>query len=169
MNSSEFQHWCQTLQLQAATCDLIAAIRTTPPSRRVQERASSIMGTYASHKRGATIQFESHTIELRAIYQMEHDPNVLEFYNQLPPIKLQYQSQSGRQVVNHYTPDFFVLRTSGVTWEEWKTENQLHQLSQRYPTRYQRTEERTWRCPPGEAYAQSFGLEYRVRSDLFLF
>jgi putative transposase len=31
---------------------------------------------------GVTIQFESHTVELWAIYLMEHDPDVLEFYDQ---------------------------------------------------------------------------------------
>lgn len=165
MNPSEFQHWCQTLQLQVATRDLITTIRTAPPSRRVQGRAGNVSGTYPSHKMGLTIQFESHTVELWAIYQMEHDPEVLEFYDQPPPFKLHYQSQSGRQIAHYHTPDFFVLRTDGAAWEEWKTEKQLQKLSQKYPTRYQRTELRTWRCPPGEAYAQSMGLEYRVRSD----
>ncbi|HAZ46442.1 MAG TPA: hypothetical protein DDW76_32400 [Cyanobacteria bacterium UBA11369] len=165
MNPSEFQHWCQTLQLTAATCDLIAAIRAAPPSRRVKGRAGNVSGTYPSRKMGVTIQFESHTVELWAIYQMEHDPNVLEFYDQPPPFKVQYQSQSGRKIAHYHTPDFFVLRTDGAAIEEWKTENQLQKLSQKYPTRYQRTEEGTWRCPPGEAYAQSVGLEYRVHSD----
>lgn len=48
MNPSEFQHWCQTLQLKAETCDLIAAIRTAPPSRRVKGRAGNVSGTYPS-------------------------------------------------------------------------------------------------------------------------
>ena len=129
-----------------------------------EELATSAVPTPAAF-RGLTIQFESHTVELWAIYQMEHDPNVLEFYDQPPPFKVQYQSQSGRKIAHYHTPDFFVLRTDGAAIEEWKTENQLQKLSQKYPTRYQRTEEGTWRCPPGEAYAQSFGLEYRVHSD----
>lgn len=165
MNPSEFQHWCEKLQLKAETCDLIAAIRTAPPSRRVKGRAGNVSGTYPSRKMGVTIQFESHTVELWAIYQMEHDPLVLEFYDLPPPFKLQYQSQSGRKIAHYHTPDFFVLRTDGAAIEEWKSENQLQKLSQKYPTRYQRTEEAAWRCPPGEAYAKSFGLDYRVRSD----
>lgn len=165
MNPSEFQHWCQTLQLPPATCELMDAIRSAPPSRRVQGRASNVSGTYPSRKMGCTIQFESHTVELWAIYQMEHDPEILEFYDQPPPFKLQYQSQSGRKIGHYHTPDFFVLRTNGAAWEEWKTSNQLQKLSQKHPARYQRTEEGKWRCPPGEAYAESFGLEYRVRSD----
>jgi putative transposase len=39
---------------------------------------------------GITIQFESHTVELWAIYLMEHDPDVLEFYDQPQTFKLRY-------------------------------------------------------------------------------
>jgi putative transposase len=85
MNSDEFEYWCRRLQLTAQTIDLIAAIRAAPPSRRVQGRAKNVSGVYPSRKMGQTIQFESHTVELWAIYQMEHDPDVLEFYDQPPP------------------------------------------------------------------------------------
>jgi putative transposase len=49
--------------------------------------------------------------------------------------------------------------------EEWKTENQLQKLAEKYPSRYQRTEDGQWRCPPGEAHARPMGLSYRVRSS----
>jgi putative transposase len=39
-----------------------------------------------------TIQFESHWVELAGIYEMEHDAAVLEFFDQPPPIKLEYES-----------------------------------------------------------------------------
>ncbi len=38
-------------------------------------------------------------------------------------------------------------------------------LSEKYPTRYQKTDSGIWQCPPGSAYAQQFGLKYYVRSD----
>ncbi|MEH2392563.1 MAG: TnsA endonuclease N-terminal domain-containing protein [Nostoc sp.] len=114
---------------------------------------------------GQTIQFESHTVELWAIYQMEHDPEVLEFYDQPPPFKIQYQKQNGRKIAHYHTPDFFVLRTTGAAWEGWKTETELKRLAQKYPSRYQKTETGHWHCPPGEAYAASFGLKYHVRTD----
>ena len=137
MNPSEFQHWCQRLRLTASTCDVIAAIRAAPPSRRVQGRVSNVSGAYPSRKMGLTIQFESHTLELWAIYQMEHDPQVLEFYDQPPPFKLEYLSQSGRKIAHYHTPDFFVLKADGAAWEEWKTENQLQRLKEKCPARYQ--------------------------------
>ena len=58
MNPTEFERWCQTLKLPAATVESIAKIRSAPPSRRVQGRASNVSGTYPSQKMGLTIQFE---------------------------------------------------------------------------------------------------------------
>ncbi len=43
-----------------------------------------------------TIQFESHRVELAAIYAMEHDPDVLEFYDQPAALTLQYSARNGR-------------------------------------------------------------------------
>ncbi|MBD2731807.1 TnsA endonuclease N-terminal domain-containing protein [Nostoc sp. FACHB-892] len=165
MTDDEFDHWCKQQQLTAQTLLLIAAIRAAPPSRRVQGRAKNVSGVYPSRKMGQTIQFESHTVELWAIYQMEHDPQVLEFYDQPPPFKIQYQNQNGRKIGHYHTPDFFVLRLSGAAWEEWKTETELKRLAQKYPSRYQKTETGHWHCPPGEAYAASYGLKYHVRTD----
>lgn len=165
MNQTEFQKWYEQLQLVTEARELIARIRAVPPERRVQGRAGNVSGTYPSRKMGVTIQFESHTVELWAIYQMEHDPLVLEFYDQPPKFKIQYISLSGRKIAHYHTPDFFVLRTDSAAWEEWKTEKQLEKLTQKYPSRYQRTESGKWRCPPGEAYAEQFGLEYRVQTD----
>jgi hypothetical protein len=45
---------------------------------------------------GVTIQFESHRVELAEIYEMEHDAELLEYYDQPPPIKLEYESHSGK-------------------------------------------------------------------------
>ncbi len=105
------------------------------------------------------------SVELWAIYQMEHDPQVLEFYDQPPPFKIQYKNNKGRNIGHYHTPDFFVLRQEGACWEEWKTVKELEKLSQKYPGRYQKTASDEWRCPPGEAHAVLFGLKYRVRTD----
>ncbi len=76
MNLIEFEQWCQTLNLPKATIEAIASIRVAPPARRVQGRANNVSGTYPSQKMGLTIEFESHKVELWAIYLMEHDENV---------------------------------------------------------------------------------------------
>jgi hypothetical protein len=72
LNPREFERWCQTLNLPAATVEAIAKIRSAPPSRRVQGRASNVSGTYPSQKMALTIQFESHKVE-RSI--SERSPN----------------------------------------------------------------------------------------------
>ena len=165
MNQREFQQWCQNLKLPNSTRELIESIRAAPPARRVQGRAGNVSGTYPSKKMGVTIQFESHKVELWAIYQMEHDQEVLEFYDQPPAFLINYQNKSGRKIGHYHTPDFFVLRKTGAAWEEWKTEEQLQRLSEKYPTRYQKTEDGSWICPPGAAHAEPLGLKYYVRSD----
>jgi putative transposase len=165
LTPTEFQQWCRERELPLATCHLIAALRASPPSRRVQGRAHNVSGTYPSRKMGVTIQFESHTVELWAIYLMEHDPDVLEFYDQPEPFKIQYQSTSGRTIGHFHTPDFFVIRKHGAGFEEWKPEAGVQRLAEKWPSRYQRADNGTWRSPPGEAYASPLGLSYRVRSS----
>jgi putative transposase len=165
LNPREFDRWCQTLNLPAAAIEAIAKIRSAPPSRRVQGRASNVSGTYPSQKMGLTIQFESHKVELWAIYLMEHDPNVLEYYDQPSCFKIQYTNSSGRKIGHYHTPDFFVMSADNAAWVEWKTEAQLQKLSEKYPTRYIQATDGSWRCPPGEAYAEPLGLKYQVRTD----
>jgi putative transposase len=38
-------------------------------------------------------------------------------------------------------------------------------FQQKYPSRYQKNETGDWHCPPGAAYAASFGLDYHVRTN----
>ena len=165
LHLQQFQQWCDRLQVPPSTCALIAGIRAAPPARRVQSRGHNVSGRYPSRKMGATIQFESHKVELWAVYTMEHDSQVLEYFDQPPSFKLCYQSASGRTVAAFHTPDFFVIHTDSAGWEEWKTEERLLELAHKQPHRYQRTEPDGWRCPPGEAYAAPLGLTYRVRSS----
>jgi len=61
-----------------------------------------------------TIQFESHRVELAAIYEMENDPHVLEYFDQPPSIKLSYSSADGKNMGVLHTPDFFVIRDDAV-------------------------------------------------------
>jgi putative transposase len=82
LTPSQFQLWCRRLRLPPDTCELLTRVRSSPPARRVQARATHVSGAYASRKMGCTIQFESHTVEWWAIDTMEHDPAVLEYYDQ---------------------------------------------------------------------------------------
>jgi transposase InsO family protein len=164
LDATELAEWYQQLDLSGQARTIIDGIRSRDPTRRVGGGRSNVSGTYPSRKMGSTIQFESHRVELAAVYEMEHDPDALEFYDQPPSITLDYNASSGRRQVVRHTPDFFVLRNDGGGWEEWKAEDELNRLAEQSPNRYLR-DAGTWRCPPGECYANPLGLYYRLRSS----
>jgi putative transposase len=144
---------------------LIRTIRTSEPSRRTRSGPKNVACRYPSKKMGVTIQAESHTNELAALYEWDHDEATKEFYDQPPSIKLSYRAKNGRMVYPLHTPDYFVISQQWIGWVECKTEEQLLKLAETQPARYQQDGEGNWRCPPGEMYAEQFGLGYRVRSS----
>lgn len=165
LTQSEFEAWCEEQKLSQQAQEVIKQIRTSNPSRRVGGGRKNVSGLYPSKKMGVDIQFESHKVELCFIYQREHDEDVLEFYDQPPPIKLTYESASGKTVSFLYTPDFFVIRTNGAEWVECKTESELKQIAQKSPNRLSYDEDRQWRMMPAQKYAQALGFAFRVWSD----
>jgi putative transposase len=165
LSPEAFEAWCKGIGISPYARALVNQIRTSAPARRVGGGRSNVSGRYPSRKMGVTIQFESHRVELAGIYEMEHDVDVLEFYDQAIQIKLNYEGPGGKRVGVLHTSDFFVIRTTSVGWEEWKTEEDLLQLAKHSPNRYLSEEGGQWHCPPGEAYARELGFYYRVRSS----
>ncbi len=144
---------------------LVERIRSSEPSRAVGSAKNNVRGRYPSRKMGVTIQFESHRNELPAILELEHDKEVIEYYDQPPPIAIGYEAMNKRRIRVLHTPDFFVIRRNAAGWEECKTEEELLSLSERNRNRYHKDEDGMWRCPPGEAYATQRSLYYRLRSS----
>jgi putative transposase len=165
MTSVEFNIWCTQLKLNEQAKKQIEQIRSSEPSRRVGGGRNNVCGRYPSQKMGVTIQFESHRNELAHIYQLEYDENVLEYYDQPPPIFLDYLSKNGRRNYHRHTPDTFVIRKDSAGWEEYKTEKELIKKSQESPNRWQKTQDDKWLCPPGSEVASQLGLYYIVRSS----
>ncbi|MGQ8847480.1 hypothetical protein [Bacillus sp. NA_165.1] len=66
------------------TITYIKRIRSSEPARRVRSNGKNVIGTYPSKKMGLSIQFESKTLELPAIFEKEHSRSVLEYYDQPP-------------------------------------------------------------------------------------
>lgn len=165
LTTEEFRAWCVSLQLPKETEDFITAIRSGQPVRKVRGRAGNVAGRYPSPKMQRTIQFESQHVELWAIYAMERDEDVLEYYDQATRIPLSYCAASGRKTTQWHTPDFFVLRKGEASFEEWKPGGSLDKLAKDQPNRYQHAPTGEWRCPPGEMYARTLSLSYRVRSS----
>lgn len=165
LKNHDFLHWCQKLRLSEQAENAIRHLRSSEPSRAVRSGRGSVSGRYPSRKMGVTIQFESHKNELAWVHIFEHDDDVIEFYDQPPAIKLEYEAGNGRRLGVLHTPDFFVLRGDSAGWEECKTEEQLIKLAEKSPNRYYKDEDGVWRCPPGEAVARPLGLYYRLRSS----
>ncbi|MGL4881180.1 MAG: hypothetical protein ACRC8K_08955, partial [Waterburya sp.] len=72
LSSEEFQQWNLSRRWSQTTTGVVADIRAALPARRVRSRLGNVSGRYPSQKMGLTIQFESHTVELAGIYQMEY-------------------------------------------------------------------------------------------------
>lgn len=164
LTNEEFSIWCQRNKTSPETEAAIQRIRTSPPVRRVRGRASNMSGRYPSVKMGRSIQFESR-VEFFAIYAMERDDDVLEYYDQPTRIQLHYRSLSGHKTSPWHTPDFLVIRRDGAGFEEWKPKNTLEGLTEHMPERYQSDPRGGWRCPPGERAAGALRLIYRVRTS----
>lgn len=165
MDSEKFNKWCIKNNISAEACKEIENIRSSGPSRLVRSTAKNVSGRYPSRKMGVTIQFESHRNELAYIYAAEHNPKILEYYDQPPPILFNYKGKEGRNLGHYNTTDFFEILPDKAGWVECKTEKDLKKLSVKSPNRYVRKEDGTWRCPPGEEYAARFGLFFRVLSS----
>jgi putative transposase len=165
LEQDQFLHWLRKLNLSERAESLIQQIRSSNPTRLVQSGRGNVSGRYPSRKMGVTIQFESRKNELARIQELEYASDVIEFYDQPPSIKLEYQSAAGKKLAVLHTPDFFVIRETSAGWEECKMEEELNRLAEKSPNRYCRDDTRRWRCPPGETYAAHFGLYYRLVSS----
>lgn len=164
LSDPDFAAWAKGVGLSDEALSVVAHVRRSNPARRVGGGQSNVTGRYPSKKMGATIQFESHRVELPTVYELEHDDQVIEYYDQAPSIRLDYCSADGKRLGVSHTADFFVIRADRAGWEECKTEEELVRLSERNPNRYRRSDH-GWICPPGQEYAERFGLYYRVRSS----
>jgi len=164
LKESELHQLYQKLNLPKHAQQVIEEIRSSPPMRRVRSAAGNVSVRYPSRKMGVIIQAESHRNELAGIYEKEYDPETLEYYDQPSRIKLIYEAKNGRRIGIWHTPDYFVIRSNSIGWEEWKMEEELLHLAEQMPHRYLR-EKNVWRCPPGKEYAAQFGFFYRVRSS----
>jgi hypothetical protein len=165
LDQPQLKEWARKLNLSEQAERVIEQIRFSAPARRVQSRRGNVSGRYPSRKMGVTIQFESHRNELAAIYELEHDPTVIELYDQPPAIKLNWETGAGRQIGIWHTADFFVIRTDSAGYEECKEEKELLHLAEKSPQRYRRDERGHWRSPPGERYAGELGFYYSLRSS----
>jgi hypothetical protein len=84
LGNEELSAWFQRVRLPECGRSIIHQVRSSE-ARRVGGGHPNVSGRYPSKKMGVTIQFESHRVELARIYELEHDPAVLEYWDQPPP------------------------------------------------------------------------------------
>ena len=150
------------LKLPKETQELLTEIRNSPPSRTPRPRRGNMPVWYPSKKMRCIIKAESHKVEFAFLLQVEHDDDVLEVWDQPPSIQLEYLDRRGRTQRPNHTADYFLFRHGAAGWVECKTTQELIQQASRSPNRYQLDSHGTWRCPPGETFAETHGLFYRV-------
>src|SRR6516162_7105475 len=148
LTSDELTLLCKRLELSSQAQTVLANIRSSPPSRRVGSGGNNVPVRYPSRKMGVIIQAESRTVEFAGVYVMEHDPAVLEFWDQPPSITLNYEAKLKKGGMRHigvlHTPDYFVIRENELGWEEWKTEEDLLRFASEESNRYVRSEDGQW-------------------------
>lgn len=166
LTETQFDEYTCQEDLSLTAIKVLQRIRSSDPSRRVRSGKKNVSCRYPSKKMRVIIQAESHTNELCALYQWDHDSITHEFYDQPGKIRLTYLRKDGKaKVAVDHTPDFFTLQDGYAGWVECKTEEHLHELAVKMPNRYRLDENGVWRCPPGEECAAKYGLKYRVRSS----
>jgi putative transposase len=166
LSESEFNQWCDRLNLSEECRQIVNKIRTSEPVRKVKGSGRNVSGFSSSQKMGRTIQFESHTVELPALISFyEYDDDVLEYWDQ--PIQLTLKcSPEGKKATNiPHVPDFFVLRTHSFGFEEWKPEKALIKRAEKYPYRYIHDEDGKWQDVLAQEQVGQLGFYFRLRTD----
>jgi len=145
--------------------ELLVHIRSSPPSRTPGARRGNMPVWYPSKKMQCIIKAESAKVEFAFLLQAEHDDTVLEMWDQPPPIPLEYPDKRGRVQRPLHTADYFLFGYQECGWIECKPSQELVKQAERRPNRYLQDAHGVWRCPPGEAFAATYGLTYRVWSS----
>jgi putative transposase len=153
------------LGLQPEAQELLTRVRSSPPSRTPTSRAGNMSVWYPSTKMQCIIKAESAKVEFAFLLEAEHSDDVVEFFDQPPPIRLEYRDRRNHVQRPLHTADYFVFRSHCAGYEECKPVEKLIELAQTHPNRYLLDDRGQWRCPPGEAFTATYGLTYRVRAS----
>lgn len=164
LNDEELTAYMNRLGLSEEARQTIRTIRSSDPSRNVKSGKGNVSSRFPSEKVGLTIQAESHTVELAAVYEWEHDPDVLEFWDQPPQIKVSGE-RGGRNHSWRITADYFVLHRDWAGWVECKAESFLLKHVAPEHGWFVRNDDGRWTFPPGQTYATALGLRFVVRSS----
>nr|WP_297352951.1 DDE-type integrase/transposase/recombinase [uncultured Caldimonas sp.] len=144
----------------------IRHIRQSLPARVARTNKMSGKTRYAPLKMPFVLEAEATATEYVAVVECDHDPDVLEFYTQVEPLRIEYLiAGSARRTHVLTTPDIFKITRDAFVFVECKTEKELVRLAEKNPNRFQRDEAGLWRSPPAERAAIELGCLFEVRSS----
>lgn len=149
--------------------ELVLRARAEAPVRRVKSQGGNVITLLSSRKMGREIRTESRHIEFATAVDKEYEPKVIEYYAQPCLLKLELIDDATGEIRNiQHTPDYLVITQDAITLEEWKSEDKLVRLAERYPYRYQRASDGQWYAPQIERQLANIGIRYRVCSNAML-
>ncbi len=147
------------------TQELLTSIRSSPPSRTPGAHHGNMPVWYPSKKMQCILKAESAKVEFAFLLAAEHDDAILEIWDQPPSIPLEYTDKRGRLQRPMHTADYFVFGREECGWIECKPLEELLKQAKTRPNRFTQDEQGVWHCPPGETFAATYGLTYRVWSS----
>ena len=164
LTDMHLESYFESINLPQKGHDFVRRVRGSDPSRSVTEgNLENVSSVIYSEKMGHTIQSESSTGEYPAIYEYEFEPEVLEYWEQLPSVKVTGYNKSGRKTSWKLRADFLLLTKRGVIVDEIKSDNYINKkISEGHPAWYVDDQDVTHYLPAEEYFLQ-LGIEYRIR------
>lgn len=144
---------------------ILDAARNAPVRDVASKGGGNVITYYQSHKMQCSVQTESRHLEFPVAVQMEHDPEVLEYYAQPAWLKFEVVDADGEIHAIDHTPDFLVITERDVCFVECKQWGKLERLAKRYPWRYRSDPDGRWRTPLIEDWLAKRGIGYRFVTD----
>lgn len=121
---------------------------------------ASVTTEYQSSKMGTSVNTESRTGELAFAVHLDHDPDVIGYYEQPPAVDCHRALRSGKSRLVTYRPDFLVLHKEGPCVVQIKPKDKLDELTERSSDWV--FEGESYRDLAAERALSSLGLPHKV-------
>ena len=153
LSQPEFSQLLPNLNLTEDGKSYVNAVRSSPPSRRVQaDVLSNCRYRYVSRRMGFAVMAESH-LEYRFILGCEYDfERVVEYWDQPTAVEIHGVNKSGRPFRSAYTADFIAIYLDSVVAYEVKPHSECLKLTAKRPEDWRKIDT---------------GFEYRSAKDAF--
>lgn len=162
LNNDNFEN-SHMLGLLPAAIDYVEQRRNGNPSRRPNNSNTvNVTGTFYSDKTDLAIDTDSRGPEKGFAILCEFDDEILEFYEQPEPVKIEIINKLGTTQSVWYTPDYLVLGKFRPRVYEIKTIATAEELCLTKPNDWIKDEDGTFRYLPAEKAFNELGLDFSV-------